>query len=218
MTTPALPTCPQCRQTDQVQKVSSLYGLNTKEWIETHSYTDHDGQTQNMDEKHQAHTLLGLKLKPPERPAAPTHPGIWYGLAILGVLFLLSFLCPFSITPILIVTGIFSVPTLEIPDIAGLPVWTLLAVGGLCLMLLTIIVLVWAGILVKRRYNRALAGYREKKTQYEREDLPRWESAMRRWNDMYFCLRDETVFLLGEQKIIRLDDLQKYLLDPYYRS
>ncbi len=39
MTTPSLPICPHCKQTDQVQKVSSLYGLNTKEWIETSSYT-----------------------------------------------------------------------------------------------------------------------------------------------------------------------------------
>ena len=92
----------------------------------------------------------------------------------------------------------------------------LLAGGALCLLLLVVAALIWGGIAIKRRYNRALADFQVKQTRYQREDLPRWESAIRRWNDLYFCLRDETVFLLGEQKIIRLEDLQKYLLSPYY--
>jgi len=216
MTTSALPICPQCQQTDQVQKVSSLYGLNTKEWIETNSYTDTDGNIRYTDEKRQAHTILGLKLKPPEKPGAPAHPGILYGLGLLIILFILSVLCPFAIVPILIVAGVVAEPSFAIPDIAGMPGWMFFAGIGLCLLLLVLAALVWVGTLVKRRYNRALANYREKKTRYEREELPRWESSMRRWNELYFCLRDETVFLLGEKKIIRLEDLQKYLLDPYY--
>ena len=218
MTTPALPICPQCKQTDQVQKVSSLYELNTKEWIETNSYTDADGEIRYTDEKHQAHTLLGLKLKPPEKPGPPGHPGIRYGLGLLVMIFLLSVICPFIFIPILIFAGVFTELPFDIPDIAGMPSWTLFAVAGLCLLLLLVVALVWVGIKVKRRYDRALAGYQDEKTRYEHEDLPRWESAMRRWNSLYFCLRDETVFLQGEQKVIRLEDLQKYLLDPYYRS
>jgi hypothetical protein len=217
MTTPALPICPQCKQTDQVQKVSSVYGLNTKEWIETRSYTDTDGDTRHVDEKHQAHTALGLKLKPPEKPTSPAHPGILYAVGIFVVLFVLSILCPFAIVPILIVAGVIAESPIEIPAIAGMSTGMLLAVGGL-ILLLVMGVLIWLGILIKRRYDRAMAGYREKKTRYERQDLPNWESAMRRWNEMYICLRDETVFRLGEQKIIRLDDLQDYLLDPYYRK
>jgi len=216
MTTPELPICPQCKQTDQVQKISSLYELNTKEWIETQSYTDTDGEIRYTDEKHQAHTLLGLKLKPPEKPDAPTHPRILYGLLLLIIIILLSVLCPFPIIPILVVAGVFSESSFEIPDIAGIPAGMLLAGVGLCLLLLVVVALIWGSIVIKRRYNRALADFQEKQTRYQREDLPRWESAIRRWNDLYFCLRDETVFLQGEQKIIRLEDLQKYLLNPYY--
>jgi len=118
----------------------------------------------------------------------------------------------------LILAGVFAGAPVEIPEIAGQPAWVVLAAVGLCLGLIVLAALVLGGILVKRRYDRSVAGYRQKKDQYERDDLPRWESAMRRWNELYFCLRDETVFLLGEEKIIRLDDLEKYLVDPYYRS
>jgi hypothetical protein len=192
--------------------------LNTKEWIETRHSTDLHGHTSSVKEKHEAHTVLGLKLKPPEEPRGPTHPGIWYGLGVGVVLLLLSFFCPFLLTPILILAGVFAGAPVEIPEIAGQPAWVVLAAVGLCLGLIVLAALVWGGILVKRRYDRSVAGYRQKKDQYERDDLPRWESAMRRWNELYFCLRDETVFLLGEEKIIRLDDLEKYLVDPYYRS
>ncbi|MBN2387950.1 MAG: hypothetical protein JXB85_13110 [Anaerolineales bacterium] len=218
MSTSALPTCPKCKQTDQVQKVSALYGLNTKEWIETRTVTDHDGQIRSTDEKHQAHTLLGQKLKPPEKPGLPVHPGIWYGLGLGVVLILLSFFCPFLLVPILIAAGIFVAPSLEIPAIAGQPAWVVIAGLGLCLGLLGLAALVSGGVVVKRRFDRSQAGYQEKKVQYERQDLPRWESAMRRWNELYFCLRDETVFVLGEEKLIRIDDMQKYLIDPSYRS
>jgi hypothetical protein len=218
MSTSALPTCPKCKQTDQVQKASNLYGLNTTEWIEMRSSTDLEGHTRQVEEKHQAHTLLGLKLKPPDKPTAPAHPGLWYGVGIGLVVIILSSLCPFVLVPILIVTGIVAAPEVEIPEIAGQPAWVIIAAVGLCLGLLALAALVGGGILVKRRYDRSMAGYRQKKTQYDNEDLPRWESAMRRWDDLYFCLRDGAAFLLGEGKIIRLDDLQKYLLDPYYRS
>ncbi len=216
MTTPALPICPKCNQTDQIQKVSSVYGLNTKEWIERSSYTDNDGHTQYTEEKHQAHTQLGLKLKPPEKPGSPTHPGIWYAVGIFIILFVLSILCPFGIIPILIAAGIFAGSNIELPVISSMPAGMLLAVGGLILLLVGV-ALIGVGILVKRRYDHSMAGYREKKTRYEREELPGWESAMRRWNELYLCLRDETVFRQGVQKIIRLDDLQDYLIDPFYR-
>ena len=219
MITPALPICPQCKQSDQVQKVSAVYGLNTKEWIETQTVRDRQGRMRQEHESHQAHTQLGLQLKPPEKPATPAHPGIWYGLGVFGVLFLLSFLCPFIIIPILIVVGVLAEAPV-IPGIASLSDGTLLAVGGVVL-LLVVAGLVVAGILVKRRYARAMAGYGEKKTRYEREDLPRWEQAMQRWNEMYLCLRDETVFLPEEQKVIRVDEVQNYLHDylndPFYQ-
>jgi hypothetical protein len=80
MASPVLPVCPKCKQTDQVQKVTSTYGVNTKEWYETRTSTDADGHTHSYQEKHEAHTQLGLKLKPPQQPPQPTHPGIWYGI------------------------------------------------------------------------------------------------------------------------------------------
>ncbi len=217
MLTPALPTCPRCKQTDQVQKVSSLYGLNTKEWYET-NMREQDGHYYHTRDRHEAHTELGLKLKPPEKPVSPSHPGVWYGIGVGFVLLLLSGLCPLLIVPELIVAGVLSESRVEIPDIAGHPGWAVLAVVGLILLLLLLVALVVGGILLKRRYERSLAGYKKKKSQYDQEELLRWKDAMQRWNQLYFCLRDETAFLTGEEKFIRLEELPKFLADPYYRS
>ena len=94
MDAPILPVCPTCKQTDQVQKVTSIYGVNTKEWYETHTSTDADGHTHSYQEKHEAHTQLGLKLKPPQQPPQPTHPGLWYGSGGLVAFVLLDELPP----------------------------------------------------------------------------------------------------------------------------
>lgn len=217
MITPTLPTCPKCKLIDQVQKVSSLYGLNTKIWYETSTMTQ-DGHDYHSEDKHESHTELGLKLKPPEKPGSPVNPGIWYGIGVGLVLLILLGLLPVLITPVLILAGVLADSQVKIPEIAGQPGWRVLAVVGIILLVLVLVALVVGGILVKRRYNRSLAGYKQKKNQYDQEDLPRWESSMKRWDQLYFCLRDETVFLPGEDKMIRLEDMNKYLVDPYFRS
>ena len=100
MTAPVLPICPKCKQTDQVQKVTSTYGVNTKEWYETRTSTDADGHTHSYQEKHEANTHLGLKLKPPQQPPQPVHPGIWYGVGGFIALILFATLCPIAIIPL----------------------------------------------------------------------------------------------------------------------
>lgn len=218
MIPPALPVCPQCQQTDQVQKVSAVYGMNSREWVETHARRDNRGRIRQEHDLHQEQTLLGQKLQPPEKPKSPTHPGTWYGLGILGVILLLSFTCPFLIAPVLAAAWIFADAPMGTPEIAGLPAWVVLAAGGLCLLVLGLAALFWGGTLLKRRYDRAMTAYRGKKDLYDREDLPRWEGAMRRWNELCICLRDETLFLPGEKHAIRLEDMQRYLCDPSFRG
>ncbi len=90
----SLPSCPACKQTDQVQKVTSLFASNTKEWKETSTGIDSWGNTVTTELLRKAHTSLGLKLKPPKEPSSHTQPGFWYGLGGLILVFLCSILCP----------------------------------------------------------------------------------------------------------------------------
>lgn len=217
-----LPTCPTCKQTDQVQKVTSLYALNTKEWKETSTGIDSWGNTVTTEHLRTAHTTLGLKLKPPEKPSGPTHPGLWYGLGGLVLFFLCSILCPFGLALLGVIVpalgGLVGASTF-LPDLAGLPAWlvTSLALGlpALCFGIVALVMLIWLGSKLRNRFDRDMKSYREKKSVFDSDELPRWERAKARWEQLHYCLRDESLFIPGENKLILVDEMEKHLYAPY---
>jgi len=221
MATLNLPTCPKCKQTDQIQKVTSIYGLNTKEWYETRTSTDSDGHSHSYQERHEAHTQLGLKLQPPQQPAQPTHPGIWYGIGGFVAFILLVTLCPIAFVPLSFLIPLAGTLSAILPNVQGLPTWLIsLAVIGLptiCLIGGGLALLVWLGFKVKQRFDKDIKNYKNKKAVWDDEDMPRWQRAKNRWDQLYFCMRDETVFIPAENKAVGLDDMVKYLFDPYFR-
>ena len=221
MTTNTLPTCPKCKQTDQVQKVTSVFAANTKEWKETSTGIDSWGNSTTSEETKRAHTVLGLKLKMPDEPGGPTHPGLWYGIGGLIALILASALCPIALVPLGFILPVLGGAAF-LPDLGGLPAWlvTALAVGlpVLCVAGLGLGLLVWLGSKVKGRFGRDMENYRAKKAVFDRDEKPRWERAKARWGQLYYCMRDETIFIPAENKAIHADDMEKYLYDPQFRS
>lgn len=221
MESTSLPTCPKCKQTDQIQKVTSIFAANTKEWKETSTGIDSWGNTVTTEHLRKAHTSLGLKLKLPDEPAGPTHPGLWYGIGGIVAFILSIFACSFIFVPM----G-FIVPLLGgsafLPDLGGIPAWvvTAIAVGVplLCFAILGLVFLVWLVRKIKTRFDRDMKSYHEKKTAFDRDELPRWQHARTRWEQLFYCLRDETVFIPAENKAIKADDMEKYLYDPTFRS
>jgi hypothetical protein len=110
-------------------------------------------------------------------------------------------------------------PALFDPGVAGqlaelnLPSWTLyvgLACGG-ALLLALLVGLVWGGVALKRRYDRDMEAYRGKLARYNQDELPRWQSTMERWDRLYYCARDETVFFPGDNRAIPADQMRDYL-------
>ena len=221
MNTPILPICPKCQQTDQVQKVTSIYGANTKEWKESSTGIDSWGNTVTTEHLRQAHTSLGLKLKLPDEPAGPTHPGLWYGIGGLVVFILTITLCPLAFIPLSLIVPLASALWF-MPDISGVPAWAISAavigLPTLCFILLGLGLIVWLGFKVKTRFERDMKNYREKKAVFDRDELPRWQRAKERWGLLYYCMRDETLFIPTEGKPISADDMEKYLYDPQFRS
>ena len=216
-----LPLCPKCNQTDQIEKVTSIYGANTKEWYETHSRTDFHGFSESYREFHEAHTQLGLKLMPPQQPAEPAHPGIWYALGGLAAFILLSAMCPLAFAPLSLFIPLFAASPF-VPKVSGVPDWKILAIasgaGLLCVGLVVLGLIVWLGFAIKRRFDRDMSNYRNKKFLYDRDELPPWQHAKERWEQLYYCMRDDTVFIPAEKKAIHADDMVKYLYDPLFRS
>ncbi len=88
----------------------------------------------------------------------------------------------------------------------------------LCLILLGLGLLVWLGSKVKKRFNSDMKKYKDKKAVFNRDEMPRWQRAKERWEQMYFCMRDETVFIPAENKVVKVEDMEKYLYDPQFRS
>lgn len=223
MDTSALPTCPKCRQTDQIQKVTSIYGLNTKEWYETHTSTNADGQTSTYRERHEAHTSLGLKLKPPQQPVQPTHPGLWYGIGGFIVLMVGSTLClPLMFIPFSFLLPLAGVASGLFPEVQGVPTWLISAgvigIPALCLLIGGLALAFWLGSKVKQRFDRDMKNYKDKKAVWDNDEMPRWQRAKERWDQLYYCMRDETVFIPAENKAVDLDDMGKYLYDPYFKG
>lgn len=221
----ALPTCPNCAQTDQIQKVTSLFASNTKEWKETSTGIDSWGNTVTTENLRTAHTALGLKLKPPEKPASPTHPGLWYALGGLVLFFLCMILCPFALALLGVAApllgGLVGGSTL-LPDMAGIPAWLItslvLGLPILCLGIAGLGLIIWLGSKLKKRFGGDMKSYQEKKALFDHDELPRWERAKVRWEQLHYCLRDETLFIPGENKAIPVDEMQKHLYDPMTRS
>lgn len=218
-----LPTCPQCRRTDQVQKVTSVYGANTKEWTETHSRTDAWGNSETVSEQKQAHTSLGLKLQPPPEPTQPTHPGLWYGIGLLVAFVLLSVLCPIALVPFSLLLPLFGVSFSlgqVFPAFSNTPTWGApAALAGamlVCLVLPGVGLLAWLALKVRVRYVRDMQRYNENLTSFQQQELPRWQRAKARWEQLFYCMRDETVFIPSEGLAVKTSDVQQYLFDPSF--
>jgi hypothetical protein len=213
--------CPKCKQADQVQQVSHVYDANTKEWVEDEFGTDVRGRIESRQVQHEAHTKLGLKLKPPEEPDPPRNPALWYGIGIGMAVIILLGLCPFIVVPLAIVIPIALGNSSTLPEaFRGQGGTTLTAVIMALILIGGLIVLgflVWARFTIKRHYDRSMAGYRAKKEAYEQDQLRPYQRAKERWEQLYYCSRDEIVFIPIENIAVPIEDMEKYLYDPYYR-
>jgi len=108
------------------------------------------------------------------------------------------------------------------PEVQGIPTWLIsLAVIGLptlCTLGLGLVALLWLGSKVRQRFNKDMANYKDKKAIWDRDEMPRWQRAKERWDQLYYCMRDETVFIPAENKAVAAEDMVKYLYDPYFRG
>ncbi len=147
-----IPTCPKCKQADQVQKVSNVYDANTEEWSEEKLGMDVFGHIEDQKVKHEAHTKLGLRLKPPEEPTAPRSPALWYIIGIIIAVIILAGLCPFAVAPFAIVIPIVMVNSETLPAVLQGQNGRMLMVGiGAAVLIGGLVVLgllVWAGFAI----------------------------------------------------------------------
>ena len=206
--------CPVCGKDDQVQKLSSIVssGTSSKTGISrTIQHTDIKGKEEyyTRDRKYvgkgdisgnasttsttrtetQEQSDLAARVSAPPRPAAPEVPklGLFERFDFLKIMVMLIF-------------GVVGALLAEVVDqnneyvamaffviAAGLAAvgYSRLRPGAKS-----------DGSFSKRRMQKEKA-YAEAQQQYK-EDTALWEAAMQRWNTVYFCHRDDVVFVPGE--------------------
>jgi hypothetical protein len=204
--------CPQCGLAEPVQKVSVLYEGNTKEWQETSGSGD-DRHTVTR----QAKTLLGQRLSPPPKPSAGLNPKVlwWGGCGLLAfialtaglplcfglVAALVSILVPLGL--LTSETGVVSPGLLEqwnVPDWAGWGALACVGVGVLVVLLVGAWLSVRAYGWLRTQYTASVHNY-QKRVVDNAYEVSRWERALEKWNNLYYCSRDDVVFLPGQRAV-----------------
>jgi hypothetical protein len=178
----AFPVCPRCGEAHSIEKVSSIYAseISRRYYDLRHRYTQ---------------TELARLLKPPDKPGPTDLKGV--SLLNLGVM-----LCGLSVYS---GTCLFGGEPLRIPPselvLVGVAVGTKGA--GIYLSLIataTLLVGVPLGVGV------ALIRVGSKRIRSWRERLPlekgRYDQAIHRWERLYYCARDDGLFIDGDVRLV----------------
>jgi len=196
--------CPVCKRNDQVMKVSAIMSTQIHETKGiTHVSdvrSDRKGRINTTTRAVPIHTTqistLAQKLRmpnPPLNPYAKGNTSIWS--------FLVYALTVFSIAQFL--ADIFQL--IIDPDYAGN--------SNLWINLMTVIILVALSYFLYglHKEQRGLLQTYDKHLNHIL--LPRWERAKKRWNNAYYCARDDIVFVHGESTYVNSDQFSKWLID-----
>jgi hypothetical protein len=192
--------CPKCGRADAVRKVTSIVNDGT-----THTESNRLGMSISGDEiefysglgSSASHTGLVSSLAAPKKPSQPSRKG-WSAIfpgfrlncagSFLGLI-MLSMVCSF---PVLY-------PTYrENPLLIFVPVIIFVASA--------IVLMRWVW-LSNRRETQML---REGDAHYPLE-IERWKRALARWDQLYYCYRDDGVFLPNHAVFVPIAQMKQYL-------
>ncbi len=202
--------CPNCLRADNVQKVSAIVSAGTSFSTYT-GYGSGVGYSSDggvaIDEvvtfSGSSQTALSSLLSPPTQP---TYSSSWGGvifatIVILAVLVIILLLIPTYVL------------NLINPANAG---YSLQDYGQSILALIGLVIIaplcVWALVAIYRYTKRKNAlNY----AQYM-DQMPHWQSAMAKWEDLFYCHRCDGVFLPGQSFFVPTIDMMDFLYDPHH--
>jgi hypothetical protein len=199
--------CPKCQRSDRIQKVSTIVAQGTKVvddergfFVEADNGPDFIPFTYNSV----ARTSLARRLAPPAKPSSPDRYGCVavlfmtrLGLAILvGLMLAALFFC--------------SYPFLTVPYAQNDSLFVGVLVFGFAIMSLT---LVWA-VRASWRQARSTSKWNNSYDARVRE----WEAAYARWKQLYYCFRDNAVFIPGHSTFVPVERAQEYLKTAFKKK
>lgn len=223
--------CPQCGRNDKSEKVTAVIASQTQEISgteqKTEVFTNAQGQQQtvvrDVPYTRKQVSIPGKNLAAPaepEYPPLPSQPDMgnpsagWGTLLIFGGLTgLIGILCwtISSVSPLLDYWNYGSIPQNVLMNIL------MSAVLGCGLSLVSIALVALGVILIVRENRSKKAKQSAFRQEVEEANLERqrirqaWDHATQRWHQLYYCARDDCVFIPGEGASAPVAQLKVYL-------
>jgi len=202
--------CPHCGENDKVQKVSAIVAGQTYDIhgtsIESQVYTDKEGKTHyqssSVPYSGTQISVLAQRLSPPRKPSAGSDTlvfllvfGLWIFAALCGLmsLYVAAVMLFGHSTPYISSTS---------ERIREAVMW-----GGMFMVFA-----IPAGIIGTVIYKVSSAARKKKLVQVQ-ADMPRWENAVERWNRLYYCFRDDNVFIPSENRGVPISQMMEYIYE-----
>lgn len=179
--------------------------------IRSHSSTDINTTQQSR---------LAQKLAPPPEPPIPAEPNFessvlsgfpeWIGIGLGIVIWFLIIAVLVAIFPGLMKSSLW---TALLMVCIGAPLLAGLVLG----VLTSVIEFIWNRIKFPAEKRQEIIALHQRELQEHKQvTFPRWEKAMNRWNNMYYCRRCDVVYVPGDD--IKPQNPDKTLDLCYYES
>ncbi len=220
--------CPRCNRNDRAEKVSAILSSHTQnidsEELRTEVYYTPSGQRISrqvaVPKKMKQTSELAKKLSPPEKPKPLPKPRLKpypnkksNAFLIIGIILL--------VVSALIFTGTLLAGFMEFFEDTGM---FLICLIPSFLAIVIGIVLTILGIVnhsrVKNKYQQAWSAVARRNrnvTQQWQEandkHMANWQKAMDRWEALYYCHRDDCVFIPEEGTYAALSKMKDYLFE-----
>jgi len=191
--------CPKCGQVDQIQKLTAIVSAGTHRTVGTiatygrtnvynrdFEYTGNAYSSSSTQVNTVARTELTQKLSPPQRPNQPIKPSDDVGTIeiVIGLIISTLILCVIA----------FSIDS-----------WLWMGVSCIAVPAVIGVLIGWLTLPKSQereeRYQLMMKEYLE--------ILPQWEKMHKQWEQMYYCYRDDVVFIPGRETYAKPDDIEK---------
>lgn len=193
------PNCPNCRQLDASQKVSSIISTG----ISSTTYSSKSQQITSLSS-----TGLAAKLAFPERPKNTNAFTVVYWC----IIFPLAALFVFTFIPSLLITTSILYSKLEPLSPGYNFLNSLILVVSFVVSLLLVIFIYWCIFYgITKGLNKIFSPWeKETKERVNRQDLA-WKHIDARYKQLYYCHRCDRVFIPGQPQSSPADKLMDFL-------
>ncbi|MDX2159899.1 MAG: hypothetical protein SF162_01105 [bacterium] len=193
--------CPKCGRADAIRKVSSIVSAGTTQYQSVgYGAADIEGETHFVDTYSHGSASTGLA----NRLSAPRRPGKPWDFGCAAVLLTMRVGMSIAVLAVIGAVSICSLPLLY-ESVYRNSNWLIL-----------VPILIFAGAVIRLLWwigsnvAREVGTIRRDRLNYPSE-VERWELAIERWKGLYYCYRDDGVFLPFQTRLISIDDLRAFL-------